>query len=86
MDVDRQCEGLQYVTDFLGGNRKKRPDAWAAADPFALAKRYRAGANAMPLPLIHGSADTTVLPTASESFQKALVAAGGFPPGGLPTA
>jgi acetyl esterase/lipase len=70
------ADGLQYVTDFLGGDRKKHPSAWAAADPFALTKRYRAGANAIPFLLLHGSADTSVLPAVSESFQKALVAAG----------
>jgi pimeloyl-ACP methyl ester carboxylesterase len=70
------ADGLQYVTDFLGGDRKKHPSAWAAADPFALAKRYRASANAIPFLLIHGSADTSVLPAISESFQRALVAAG----------
>jgi acetyl esterase/lipase len=71
-----EADGLQYVTYFLGGDRTKRPDAWAAADPFALAKRYRAGANAIPFLLIHGSADTAVQPAVSESFQATLVAAG----------
>ncbi len=71
-----QADGLEYVRDFLGGARTTRPDAWAAADPYALAKRYRARANPVPFLLIHGSADTTVLPAVSESFQRALVAAG----------
>ena len=71
-----EAVGLAYVTGFLGGDRAKRPEAWAAADPFALAKRYRARANPVPFLLIHGSADTDVLPAVSESFQKALVAAG----------
>ena len=71
-----QADGLEYVRDFLGGARTTHPDAWAAADPFALAKRYRARDNPVPFLLIHGSADTTVLPAVSESFQKALVAAG----------
>jgi acetyl esterase/lipase len=69
-------DGLQYVEDFLGGTRKTRPAAWAAADPFGLANHYRAGANATPFLLIHGSADTTVLPAVSKSFQKAMVADG----------
>ena len=71
-----KADGLWYVTDFLGGDRTKRPSAWAAADPFALAKRYRAGAKAISFLLIHGSADSTVLPAVSEKFQAALVAAG----------
>lgn len=71
-----QADGLYYVKGFLGGNRKSHPAAWAAADPFALAKRYRAGANATPFLLIHGSADTTVLPAVSELFQKKIVADG----------
>jgi acetyl esterase/lipase len=71
-----EADGLQYITDFLGGDRKKHPSAWAAADPFALARRYRGDANAIPFLLLHGSADTTVLPAVSKSFQAALVAAG----------
>ena len=55
-----QADGLEYVRDFLGGARTTHPDAWAAADPFALAKRYRARANPVPFLLIHGSADITV--------------------------
>jgi acetyl esterase/lipase len=71
-----EADGLPYVTGFLGGDRAKHARAWAAADPFALAKRYRAGAKAIPFLLIHGSADATVAPVVSESFQAALVAAG----------
>jgi acetyl esterase/lipase len=70
------ADGIVYVTDFLGGDRKKHPDAWAAADPFALAKRYRASTNAIPFLLIHGSEDTTVAPAVSKSFQATLDAAG----------
>ena len=71
-----EADGLPYITDFLGGVRKKHPSAWAAADPFALAKRYRAGADAVPFLLLHGSADIMVAPAVSESFQATLVAAG----------
>jgi acetyl esterase/lipase len=71
-----KADGLQYVTGFLGGDRTKHPDAWAAADPFALLKRYRGGSGSMRFLLIHGGADTTVLPAVSKSFQAALVAAG----------
>ena len=71
-----EADGLQYITEFFGGDRKKHPGAWAAADPFALAKRYRAGARAIPFLLLHGTADTTVAPAVSRSFQAALVAAG----------
>jgi acetyl esterase/lipase len=70
------ADGRDYVTSFLGGDRAKRPGRWAAADPYALAKRYRPGATAIPFLLIHGSADTTVSPAVSRSFQAALVAAG----------
>jgi acetyl esterase/lipase len=71
-----QADGLEYVKDFLGGNRKTHPAAWAATDPFALAKRYRAGAHATPFLLIQGSADTTVLPAVSKLFQTTMVADG----------
>jgi acetyl esterase/lipase len=71
-----EADGLQYITGFLGGDRKKHPGAWAAADPFALVKRYRAGAHTIPFLLLHGSADTFVAPAVSKSFQAALVAAG----------
>lgn len=71
-----EADGLWYITDFLGGDRKKHPSAWAAADPFALAKRYRAGATAIPFLLLHGSADAMVAPAVSKSFQATLVAAG----------
>jgi acetyl esterase/lipase len=70
------ADGLPYVAGFLGGSRAKRSDAWAAADPFALAKRYPGGTETTPFLLIHGSADITVLPAVSKSFQAALVAAG----------
>jgi acetyl esterase/lipase len=70
------ADGLLYVTDFLGGDRAKRPGAWAAADPFALAKRYRARATSIPILLVHGSADTMVAPAVSRSFLARLVAAG----------
>jgi acetyl esterase/lipase len=69
-------DGLEYVKDFLGGNRKTRPAAWAASDPFALAKRYRGDADVTPFLLIHGSIDSTVLPAVSESFQARMVATG----------
>jgi fermentation-respiration switch protein FrsA (DUF1100 family) len=68
-------DGINYVTEFLGGDRKAHPHAWAAADPFALAKRFPAGAHAIPFLLIHGLLDTTVFPDVSQSFQAALVAA-----------
>lgn len=71
-----KADGLSYITSFLGGNQASHRDAWAAADPFALVKRYPAGADSLPFLLIHGGADTTVLPVVSESFQAALVAAG----------
>jgi alpha-beta hydrolase superfamily lysophospholipase len=71
-----EADGRSYITDFLGGVRRLHPSAWAAADPFALAKRYRAGATALPFLLLHGSADTTVAPAVSKSFQATLVAAG----------
>ena len=69
-------DGLAYVSQFLGGSRRAHPHAWAAADPFALAKRYPAGAHAIPFLLIHGLLDTTVFPRVSRLFQAALVAAG----------
>lgn len=69
-------DGVAYVYQFLGGAPEEHPDAWAAADPFALAKRYPAGANAIPFLLIHGLLDTTVFPEVSQSFQAALEAAG----------
>jgi acetyl esterase/lipase len=71
-----EADGRDYVTGFLGGARASHPAAWAAADPFALAKRYRGGPKAMHFLLFHGSADTTVLPAVSESFQATLVSAG----------
>jgi fermentation-respiration switch protein FrsA (DUF1100 family) len=70
------ADGIVYVTDFFGGDRKTRPAAWAAADPFALVKRYRAAANSIPFLLIQGLEDTTVFPGVSKSFQATLVAAG----------
>jgi acetyl esterase/lipase len=70
------ADGIVYVTNFLHGDRAKRPGAWAASDPFALAKRYRAGADATPFVLIHGLDDTSVFPAVSRSFQATLVAAG----------
>jgi acetyl esterase/lipase len=70
------ADGLDYVTGFLGGHRAKRPGAWAAADPFALAKRYPGTAHATPFLIVHGLADTTVLPAVSRSFQATMVATG----------
>jgi acetyl esterase/lipase len=70
------CIGADYLTAFFGGDAKARPDAWLAADPFALAKRYPAGANAIPIALVQGGADRAVPPTAARSFQAVLVAAG----------
>lgn len=69
-------DGVAYVYQFLGGDPEAHPDAWAAADPFALAKRYPAGAHAIPFLLIHGLLDTIVFPEVSQSFQAALEAAG----------
>ena len=69
-------DGVPYVTGFLGGDRAKRPKAWAAADPFTLVKRYPAGGDSMRFLLVHGAADTTVLPAVSKSFQAALIAGG----------
>ena len=74
--VTGQEDGHNYVVRFLGGEQATRPDAWAAADPFALVKRYPAGADAIPFLLIHGADDYLVLPKVSEDFQAALVAAG----------
>jgi acetyl esterase/lipase len=68
--------GADYLMEFLGGDSKARPAAWLAADPFALATHDRAGADAIPIVLVHGGADTDIPPTVSESFQAALVAAG----------
>ncbi len=41
-------EVLDFVEGFLGGDRDARPTEWAGADEFALAKRYPAGAHAIP--------------------------------------
>ncbi len=65
-----------YIDSFMGGDQATSPDAWAAADPFALVQRYPAGADAIPFLIIHGALDRSVLPAGSESFQAALVAAG----------
>jgi len=75
-EVKDQVSGADYLTAFLGGSATARPDAWRAADPFALVKRYPAGVDSIPIVLIQGGADTTVPPTVARSFQAALVAAG----------
>ena len=68
--------GEDYLVPFFGGDAKARPDAWHAADPFALLKRYPAGVGAIPIVLIQGGEDTDVPPSVARSFQAALVAAG----------
>ncbi len=69
-------DGNDYVQGFVGGDQVAQPKAWAASDPFVLARRYPAAADAIPFLLIHGGADTLVLPEVSRAFQDALVAAG----------
>ena len=63
-----------YVMSLLNGDRAARPDAWAAVDPFALAKRYPA--DAVRFLLIEGGADTYVSPAAARAFQASLAALG----------
>jgi acetyl esterase/lipase len=75
-EVSAQSDGRDYVVGFLGGDEAARPDEWAAADPFALVKRYPAGPDAIPSLLIYGEYDQYVSPKVSPAFHDALVAAG----------
>ena len=61
-EVTAQSDGRDYVVGFLGGDRAARPDEWAAADPFALVKRYPAGPDAIPSLLIYGEYRPVVSP------------------------
>jgi pimeloyl-ACP methyl ester carboxylesterase len=67
---------LPFVNRFLGGGRTALPDAWAAADEFALAKRNPARTHAIPFLLIQGLADLNSPPPDSRALQAALIAAG----------
>jgi dipeptidyl aminopeptidase/acylaminoacyl peptidase len=74
--VNNVTEETFYVTSMVGADQKTKPDAWAAIDPFALAKRYPADADAVPFLLIQGGADGVIPPAISRSFRDALRAAG----------
>jgi len=77
--VDAATPGALYGDDiavFLGGTRDARPEAWAAADAFALIARGPAGPAAIPFLVIHGDADFVVKPAVSDAFDAALRGAG----------
>lgn len=79
VDAVATPEDSNYVTAFLGGDRKSHPDAWGAADPFALAKGHPAGANGIPISLVQGTGDTDVPLEVTRSFEAALATAGYHP-------
>ena len=73
LDLERaagQRMGDGAVTDFLGGGPAEAPGRYAAADPVRL---LPTGADVL---LVHGAADTTVVPEQSERYAAAAAAAG----------
>jgi len=67
---------VERVTAFLGGDRAARPDAWAASDPYALARSHPASAGHVAITIVQGEADTTVEPDVAREFHAVLEAAG----------
>jgi acetyl esterase/lipase len=63
-----------FLDSFFGGSQAAAPAAWAAGDPFAVIRQ--AGANRIPVRLIHGDMDINVRPQSSQDFEQALEAAG----------
>jgi acetyl esterase/lipase len=73
LDLERaagQRMGDGAVTAFLGATPGEAPDRYAAADPVRL---LPTGADVL---LVHGAADTTVVPEQSERYAQAATAAG----------
>jgi len=71
-----QVDGARYLEAFFGGDFTAKPDAWRAADPFAMAKGAPAGSRSIPFVLVQGGADTDVLPVVARSFHELLLGAG----------
>lgn len=70
-EVRNQGLGAAYLNAFFGGSSAGRPRAWAAADPFALA-RHEAAPGAVPFTLVRGGHDTVITRSAAPALLRVL--------------
>lgn len=74
--IEGAADDVDWV-DLIGATSASRPDLWRVADPVAVA-RY-SNAAAIPIVLVHGTADTGVAVSQTTAFARALRSAGRTP-------
>jgi acetyl esterase/lipase len=75
-EVRHQGLGAAALAEFFGGPRSRIPRVWAAADPFALVRRYEPARRPATFTLLRGGRDAVISPSAAPDLAGVLRRAG----------